>query len=152
MTDVVPGWDAVAAEPPGTVPPAGADAGAGMPRLPVRPDEGFPQAFRLLVGDAVYRFAWHVNIAEERLAALVAGPDGPDTVLDLADGPAFLVLSVARDDPDGPVTLLRRRLVPGVRYRAGGLLLVFRTLRVAVRNLNGAGAYGSEVVGGVSAR
>jgi hypothetical protein len=31
-------------------------------------------------------------------------------------------------------------------------LLTFRTLRVAVRNLNGVGAFGSEIVAGVAVR
>lgn len=134
-------------------------------RLPVNADEGFPQAFRLTVAGVTYRFALHVNVAEQEVPDPVRAPDGaipggavPGGVLDLAtDAPgsatgAFMVVVVVREDPGGDAPLLRRRIVPGLRYRAGDLVLTFRTLRVALRNLNGIGSFGSEVVGGVALR
>ena len=81
-----------------------------------------------------------------------------DEVLDLATDTAeiatgaFLVVAVARQDPAGDTWLLRRKVVPGLVYRAGDLLLTFRTLTVAVRNLNGVGSFGSEIVAGVAER
>lgn len=116
-------------------------------RLPINADEGFPQAFLLVVGEVTYRFALHANVAEELL------PD-QNAVLDLGPGSAgrFMVVAVAREDPGGETALLRRKIISGLRYRAGDLVLTFPTLRVAVRNLNGVGACGSEVVGGVAAR
>jgi hypothetical protein len=116
-------------------------------RLPINADEGFPQAFMLATGDAMYRFVLYVNVAEELLP-------GPETVMDLGSGVAgvFMVLTVAREDPGGETVLLRRKIVPGLQYQAGDLMLTFTTLRVAVRNLNAVGTYGSEVVGGVAQR
>jgi hypothetical protein len=121
-------------------------------RLPVDADEGFPQAFLLLVDGTTYRITLYVNAPEEDLPE--PGAVGA-TVLDLgARGPqrAFMVVAVARQDPSGETPLLRTRIVPGLEYRAGDIVLTFRTLRVAVRNLNAAGAFGSDVVGGVAVR
>ncbi|MFN2496345.1 MAG: hypothetical protein ABR608_10640, partial [Pseudonocardiaceae bacterium] len=76
-------------------------------------------------------------------------PAGP---LDLPSAGAFLVLSVDREESGGLVTILRRKLVPEVEYLAAELALVFRSMRLDLRNLNGVGAFGSEVVGGVAPR
>jgi len=115
-------------------------------KLPINADEGFPQAFLLVLGEATYRFTLYVNVAEEALPADLG------SVLDLATGRAFLALAVARQDAGGETVLLRRRVVPGLEYRAGDLMVTFRTVRVAVRNLNGVGAFGSQIVGGVALR
>ncbi|MFF7475890.1 hypothetical protein [Streptomyces sp. NPDC008092] len=114
--------------------------------LPIDPAEGFPQAFRLSLAGRSYRFRLYGNIAEDVLDDL---PDGP---LDLPARSAFLVLSVEREDPAGPASILLRKLVPGVEYHAAELALTFPTLRLDPRNLNGAGSFGSQVVGGVAAR
>ncbi|RKT08176.1 hypothetical protein BX286_6260 [Streptomyces sp. 3211.6] len=116
-------------------------------RLPIEPTEGFPQAFRLQLGARIYQFHLYVNAAEDVLRAAPADP-----VLDLPAAGAFLVLRVAREEPSGLVALLRRKLVPGVEYRAGELSLTFPTMRVARQNLNGVGEFGSVVVGGVALR
>jgi len=113
--------------------------------LPINPDEGFPQAFRLALRGRTYRFRLYANIRED----LLDGATGP---LDLPARGAFLALSVDREEPDGPVTILRRKLVPGVRYKAAELALTFPTMRVHPRNINGVGSFGSEVVGGVAVR
>jgi hypothetical protein len=115
-------------------------------RLPVDADEGFPQAFRLALAGRDYGFRLYANVAEEVLDGPPAGP------LDLPAAGAFLVLSVEREEPDGAVTILRRKLVPGVEYLEAELALTFTTLRLDPRNLNGAGSFGSEVVGGVASR
>jgi hypothetical protein len=113
-------------------------------RLPIDPAEGFPQAFRLVVADRTYRFRLHANVAEELLGS--AGQ------LELPVKGAFLVLELGREEPVGLVPLLRRKLVPGVEYHAAELALTFRTMRLDLRNLNGFGSFGSEVVGGVALR
>jgi hypothetical protein len=115
-------------------------------RLPIDPAEGFPQAFRLTLAGRTYQFRLHANVAEELV------DDGSGDLLDLPAKGAFLVLAVAREEPSGPVTILRRKLVPGLEYHAAELALLFRTMRLDRRNLNGLGAFGSDVVGGVALR
>jgi hypothetical protein len=115
-------------------------------RLPIDPAEGFPQAFRLALAGRTYQFRLHANVAEEFLATAPGGP------IDLPVPGAFLVLAVDREEPAGLAPLLRRKLVPGVQYHAAELALTFRTLKVDMRNLNGLGSFGSDVVGGVVLR
>jgi hypothetical protein len=115
-------------------------------RLPIDADEGFPQAFRLAVSGRNYQFRLYANVAEDVVDSAPAVP------LDLPSAGAFLVLSVAREEPGGLVTILRRKLVPEVEYLAAELALTFRTMRLDPRNLNGVGSFGSEVVGGVAPR
>jgi hypothetical protein len=124
--------------------------------LPVDPDEGFPQSFLLAFGGQTYGVTWYVDIAESEL------PDPrtsePTLLIDLtgasatgsdaraaSDAPprGILVLSVDRHDPGGVTTLLRRRVIPGLSYPAGQLLLVVRAAAVALGNLNGSGSFGS---------
>jgi hypothetical protein len=115
-------------------------------QLPIDPAEGFPQAFRLALGGRTYQFRLYANVSEEFAAA--AG----DGLVDLPAVGAFLVLAVDREDPAGLVPLLRRKLVSNVEYHAAELALVFRTMRLDRRNLNGSGSFGSIVVGGVALR
>ena len=111
--------------------------------LPVNADEGFPQCFRLQVGAAVYQVDLSVNVAEEVLAA-------SSGVLDLPADRAFLVVGVTQETRAGLLPLLRRKVVPGLQYPAGPLVLTFPSARIDVRNLHGAGSFGSSVVGGVA--
>jgi hypothetical protein len=111
-------------------------------QLPIDPADGFPQAFRLTLAGRTYRFLLYANVAEELL-------DGTPGLLDLPAKGAFLVLSVDREEPDGPRAILRRKLVPGITYHAAELALTFPTMRLDPRNLNGIGSFGSQVVGGV---
>ena len=113
-------------------------------QLPIDPTEGFPQAFRLTVGTRDYQFRLYANVAEEKLAGT--------GLMRLPDDGAFLVLTVDREDPAGLTTILRRKLVPDVVYHAAELALVFRTMLLDRRNLNGIGSFGSQVVGGVAPR
>lgn len=122
-------------------------------QLPVDADEGFPQSFRLALGGRSYVFGLLVSIAEEVLPA--AGPRGPDdldAVLLLPGPGAYLVLTVAREDSTGSMTLLRRKVVPGLVLKAGELDVLVRTVRIARGNLHGVGRHGSEVVAGVAVR
>jgi hypothetical protein len=115
-------------------------------RLPINPDEGFPQAFRVTVSGRTYQFRLYANVSEDFTA------HAPDKPVDLPRDGAFLVLTVDREEPGGLVTILRRKLVPGVEYHAAELALTFTTIRVDRRNLNGVGSFSSDVVGGVASR
>jgi hypothetical protein len=114
--------------------------------LPIDPAEGFPQAFRLSLAGRSYQFRLYANVAEE----ILDGAAGD--LLDLPAKGAFLVLSVDREEPAGLTTILRRKLAPGVEYHAAELALTFPTMLLDPRNLNGAGSFGSRVVGGVALR
>ncbi|MEU1166051.1 hypothetical protein AB0D74_42290 [Streptomyces sp. NPDC048278] len=114
--------------------------------LPIDPADGFPQAFRLSLGVRSYRFRLYANVAEDLL------DDASGDLLDLPARRAFLVLSVDREEPAGLTTILRRKLAPGVEYHAAELALTFPTMLLDPRNLNGAGSFGSRVVGGVALR
>lgn len=114
-------------------------------RLPIDADEGFPQSFRLALGDRVYHVEAYVNVVDDALL------DSPDP-LELPQDGAFLVIAVRRDDAGGTKPLLRRKVVPHLEYEAGELALVFTSVTVHPRNLNGAGEHGSRVVGGVAPR
>jgi hypothetical protein len=120
-------------------------------RLPVNPDEGFPQSFRLAFGNRSYVFGLAVNIAEEVLPDPTT-PDGLAAAITLPAPGAYLVLTVVRDDVTGGTVLLRRKVIPDLIYHAGELALVVRSVRIAIGNLHGSGAYRSDVVAGVALR
>ncbi|MFF3877193.1 hypothetical protein [Streptomyces sp. NPDC001978] len=120
-------------------------------RLPVDPDEGFPQSFRLAFEGRSYVFGFQVTIAREVLPAADT-PEDLRTVMTLPDDGAFLEMTVVRETPAGGTTLLRRKVIPGMVYRAGELALLVRTIRIALGNLHGFGRYGSELVAGVALR
>ena len=115
-------------------------------QLPINADEGFPQAFRLNFLGNLYRVSLYVNALEG--ASLL--PD--DYMFRLPEPGAFMVMAVEREDPAGPTFLFRRKLVRNLEYEAAALAFIFRTMNVAKRNLNGIGAFGSEVTGGIAAR
>jgi hypothetical protein len=113
-------------------------------RLPINADEGFPQSFRLNVGRNTYRLSFYVN-------ALESDQPIPKDLYELPEQGAFLVMRVVREAAM-PEVIFQRRLVRDLEYEAGELAFVFRRMLVARRNLNGIGAFGSDVVGGVAAR
>lgn len=115
-------------------------------QLPIRADEGFPQAFRLSFLGNLYRVSLYVNALEGKLLR----PD--DYTFCLPEPDAFMVMAVIREGPAGATFLFRRKLVPNLEYEAAELAFVFQKMTVAKRNLNGTGAFGSEVIGGVAAR
>jgi hypothetical protein len=116
--------------------------------LPIVSDEGFPQSFRLSLGARIYRMTFYVNVTESLLDATLE-----DAVLELPQEEAFMVLRVAREsDAAEPETILQRKLVTGLDYAAAELAFRFTELRVARRNINGAGSHGSSVEGGVALR
>jgi hypothetical protein len=114
-------------------------------RLPVNPDDGFPQAFRLAVGAAAYTVALTVTVVEE---SMLAG--GAPLVLP-APG-AYAVLTVTRESPGPAAVVLRRKLVTGLEYAAAELALVAREMVVDPRNLGAAGTFGSRMDLGVRSR
>jgi hypothetical protein len=114
--------------------------------LPLDPTRGFPQSFPVLFGGTAYHFGLHVNVAAERLGT-------PDELLELPGRDAFLVVRVEREAAGGErETILLRKVVPGLEYECGDIALVFRAQRVARRNLNGQGDFGSTVTGGIASR
>ncbi len=123
--------------------------GVSYLQLPINADEGFPQAFRLAFNNRLYRLLFYVNAPEEEVLAL---PD--DGFLDLpAPGShSFMVLSLAREGADGSRVIFQRKLVLNLDYAAAELALRFTRIHVAKGNLNGVGAFGSEVGGLVAAR
>lgn len=115
-------------------------------KLPINPDEGFPQSFRLSFGGRTYQVLLYANIAE----AVAEQPD--EHVFELPDENAYLVMQVAREGTDPAQVIFQRKLVPDQAYEASELAFLFREMRVAKRNLNGVGAFGSSVIGGVAER
>jgi hypothetical protein len=115
-------------------------------QLPINADEGFPQAFRLSFLGNLYRVSLYVNALEGKLLR----PD--DYTFRLPEPDAFMVMTITREGSAGSTFLFRRKLVLNLEYEAAELAFVFRRMVVAKRNLNGIGAFGSEVIGGVTAR
>jgi hypothetical protein len=113
--------------------------------MPINADEGFPQSFRLDFKGSTYRIVLYVNAPEDPTVPL-------EHIYDLPEGEAFMVMRVEREGPGKAQVMFQRKLVPNQRYEAAELIFVFREMRVARRNLNGIGALGSRVAGGIAAR
>ena len=78
---------------------------------------------------------------------------GTPPEFDLPGHEAFLVAWVRRELPDGSQQVVfARKVVPGREYPAADVVFTFPQQRIAVRNLNQAGAFGSRVTGGIAAR
>jgi hypothetical protein len=114
--------------------------------LPIDPAKGFPQTFSMLFGGRTYHFTLYANIAAARL--------NPRAVhLELPADSAFLVVRVEREERGGVrETIFLRKVVPGMEYETGDIVLTFPQQRVAVANLNGKGEFGSQVSGGIASR
>ncbi len=65
---------------------------------------------------------------------------------------AFMVMRVMQEGAGEPKAIFQRKLVPNLEYEAGDLAFIFRRMVVAKQNLNGVGAFGSDVIGGVATR
>jgi hypothetical protein len=113
--------------------------------LPINVDEGFPQAFRLALGNNVYVFTFYVNIAEP-----LVNSTPEDGFFDLPSPRSFMVLRVEREDAGGRSVIFQRKLVCNFPYVAQELGLYFSRILVAKANLNGVGAFGSAVDGWVT--
>lgn len=133
---------------------------AGLRRLPVDADEGFPQSFLVALEELTYRVELYVNVPEHLLPLRPAPRDVIDVVGgipsatgDLHDATGLLVAAIARQQADGVlVPLLRRRLLPGLVHTASELVLAVDDVRIAAGNLNGAGRFGSVVDARVGVR
>jgi len=116
-------------------------------QLPINADIGFPQAFRLRFNDTTYQIVLYVNILED-------GPALPDNngIYILPGVGAFMVMRVLREDTDGTRVIFQRKIIPNLEYEAAEVAFVFRQIRVAKRNLNGVGSFGTQVIGGIATR
>ncbi|MBO3103830.1 hypothetical protein [Cellulomonas fengjieae] len=134
--------------------PATAASTVGLRTLPVDADDGFPQSFLLGMAERTYRFELYVDVPEHLLNQEADRRTTID-VVGSATSPAqgMLVGVAVRQSPDGtPVPLLRRRFLPGLVHTAAELVLVVDEVRIAVGNLNGAGAFGSVLRARVGVR
>jgi hypothetical protein len=123
------------------------ESGRTYEPLPVDGARGFPQSFPYLLNGRTYHFTFYVNVAADLLGAPAADlPAMPATE-------AFLVARVERETSGGGrETVLARKVIPGVEYEAAEIALLFAEYRVARKNLNGRGEFGSVVRGGIAAR
>lgn len=115
-------------------------------QLPINPDEGFPQSFQLNFNNQVYQIMFYVNALETE------EPRPDDYIYDLPEAGAYMVMHAARQTPEGLQVIFQRKLVLNLEYEAAEVAFLFRTIRVAKQNLNGVGAFGSQVIGGIGAR
>lgn len=123
-----------------------AKSGKSFTPLPINVAQGFPQSFPLLFDGGTYHFKLYVNVAAHLL-------DDRPQFIDVPAEEAFLVLSIERELTDATRELIfLRKIVPDLEYEAENISLLFRELRIARDNLNGAGAHGSQVVGGIARR
>lgn len=119
--------------------------------LPVDTTRGFPQSFPLLFEGRTYQMTLYVNVAWEALTDEVH-------FLDLPSAEGHLALRVeVLGDGGAARTIFARKIVPGIEYRIGGIVVTFPgaptapdNLRIARGNLNGTGVLGSRVVGGIA--
>lgn len=118
----------------------------GYLTLPINADEGFPQAFRLAFNDRIYRVTLYVNVPEEE------PEEDPERIYELPAAGAFMVMRVEREGDGPPAVILQRKLVREHEYEAQELAFRFTRMRVAKRNLNGVGVFGSVIEGGIAAR
>jgi hypothetical protein len=110
-------------------------------RIPIDADRGFPQTFGLSVEEKTYQLSLSVTVIDEGLLEA-------DEPLEMPQRAAYAVLTVT----DGERTLLRRKVAPYVEYEADELAFVFTEVAVHPGNINGSGAFGSRITGGVAAR
>lgn len=124
-----------------------AEPGLVFEPLPIDGSQGLPQAFPFSFDGVLYHFRLYANIAAEELA------DGSDLYSLPTPGGAHLTVRVERQDPGGTAeTLFLRKVVPGVVYAAGSILLTFPDQRLARLSFNGRGQAGSQLSGGIARR
>jgi hypothetical protein len=114
--------------------------------LPIDASRGFPQTFPVLYGGRTFHFSLYVNVPAAAL-------DETTDYLELPSGDAFMVAHVERETAGGQrETVFLRKVVPGLVYEFDTIAVVFTRQRVARRNLNGRGDFGSQVNGGIAPR
>jgi hypothetical protein len=114
--------------------------------LPINAEQGFPQSFPLLFDGRTYHFNFYVNAAAHILAKR------PEFI-EVPTEEAFLVLRLEREVGDAArEVIFLRKIVPDLQYEAEELALFFTEQKIARDNLNGSGAHGTQVVGGIARR
>jgi hypothetical protein len=114
--------------------------------LPINAEQGFPQSFPLLFDGRTYHFNFYINAAAHVLARR-------EQFIDVPTEEAFLVLRLEREVADAArEVIFLRKLVPDLEYEAEELALFFTKQKIARDNLNGSGAHGTQVVGGIAQR
>jgi hypothetical protein len=114
--------------------------------LPIDVSRGFPQSFPLVFSNRNYRFRLYVNAP----AALI---NDKTKVFDLPSPDICLVVQIEIELSSGvrqPIFL--RKVVPDLEYEAENIVLIFPQQRIAVKNLNGQGDFGSQVMGAIALR
>jgi hypothetical protein len=114
--------------------------------LPIDATRGFPQSFTFFFNGRNYDFRLYIDV----LAPLLADKNA---VLQLPSAGAALVAVVESEQPGGVrKPILIRKIVPSLEYEAESIVLSFPDQRVAVRNINGTGEFGSLVTGRIASR
>ena len=119
--------------------------GLAFEPLPIDGNGGLPQAFPFSFGGVTYHFRLYANLAAEE----IAGGEEFYSLPTLAGG--HLMVRVEREEPGGARrTIFQRKVVPGVVYAVGPILLTFPEQCLARLNLNGRGPAGSRLAGGIA--
>ncbi len=115
--------------------------------LPIDNVGAYPQSFSILFNNLTYHFRLYVCVSGD------LSPE-PTAMLHLpGSGEAYMVVRVEIEQADGVRrSIFLRKIIPGLEYETGDIVLRFDTCRVAVQNLNGFGDFGSRVSGGMAAR
>jgi len=114
--------------------------------LPIDVSRGFPQSFPLVFSNRNYRFRLYVNAP----ATLVKDKT---QILELPSAEAFLVVQVELDLANGIRQIIfLRKVVPDLEYATENIALIFPQQRVAVKNFNGQGDFGSAITGAIAPR
>ncbi|SRR6266446_9800878 len=119
-------------------------SGRSYDPLPIDNSGGLPQSFPLSLNGLRYQFSLYVNAPESSLGDM-------NEAMTLPDADRFLVVRADVSGSDGTTqTIFLRKVVTSLEYRAGEIGLYFPTQIVVRQNLNQTGAFGSNVVGGVT--
>jgi hypothetical protein len=119
-------------------------SGRSYDPLPIDNSGGFPQSFPLSLNGLRYQFSLYVNAPESSLGDM-------NEPMALPDANRFLVVRTDIIGSDGTTqTIFLRKVTPSQEYQAGQIGLFFPTQTVVRQNLNQAGAFGSNVIGGVT--
>lgn len=114
--------------------------------LPIDAEQGFPQSFPFLFDGRTYHFNFYVNAAAHVLA------ERPEFI-DVPTEEAFLVLRLERELADAArEVIFTRKIILDLEYEAEEIALLFTAQKIARDNLNGTGAHGTQVVGGMARR
>lgn len=121
-------------------------AGLAFEALPIDNERGVPQELTHVVAGAAYHVRLYANLDAEAVTDEVE-------FFELPSDAGHLVVRVERQGEGGErETVFLRKVVPGVLYPAGDIVLEFPEQRLARANINGRGNAGSSIVGRVAPR